>query len=254
MITKPQLPTLERRNFVKSLRAVIQGDELALVGTAASFNVPSPNLQGFREVIAPGAFALSLAAPESDVKCLVNHDPSLILGRQKNGTLKVWEDGHGLNYKCQLDPNNSAHRDFYASIKRGDIDECSFAFTVPDGGDAWDEMQDPETKQYVLRRTLRAINLLDVSAVVYPYYDSPGATTVQARQVATGDAARAARADAIGKQILADRLAVVGSLVAQDLRTISDEDAANRAAQIEQSKADAELRARMRCAAGIYHG
>src|SRR5713226_163265 len=89
MLTKPKIGTTETRTISNaSLRAQSQGDEMAISGYAASFNVLSQDLGGFREVVAPGAFKRSIDAG-ADVKALFNHDASRILGRTKSGTLKV---------------------------------------------------------------------------------------------------------------------------------------------------------------------
>src|SRR5438128_11032112 len=66
-----------------------------LVGYAAVFNSKSLDLGGFIEIVRPGAFKRTLAAG-ADVRALVNHDPNLIIGRNKAGTLDVAEDDRGL--------------------------------------------------------------------------------------------------------------------------------------------------------------
>lgn len=154
--------------FLKELRAAdSQGEEMALVGYAAMFNQESRDLGGFRETIVPGAFKRSLASGD-DVKALFNHSPNVILGRVKNSTLQLKEDERGLFFRVQLDPDNSDHRNLYASVKRGDIDECSFAFTVNGkDGQAWEVK---EGKDAYAARTLKDVNLMDISAVVYPAY------------------------------------------------------------------------------------
>jgi HK97 family phage prohead protease len=116
------------------------------------------------------------------VKCLFNHDANIVLGRTSNQTLKLSDSPEGLNFRCQLDENQQSHRDLYASIKRGDVDECSFAFNVDDedgDGDSWEDAQDERGQRYKLR-TLRSVNLFDVSAVTNPAYGN-GATSVSAR-------------------------------------------------------------------------
>lgn len=160
-----------------ALRAESQGDELVLRGYAARFNVLShPLPQGFREQIQPGAFKRSLTKGD-DVICTFNHDSDKVLGRVRSGTLKLAEDDKGLAFRCQLDPNQSSHRDLHAAVKRGDISDCSFAFSVPDDGDDFSDGTDEEG-QRCLKRTLRNVTLHDVSVVTHPAYPQ---TSVDAR-------------------------------------------------------------------------
>jgi HK97 family phage prohead protease len=154
------------------------GDEFALVGYATLYNNLSHNLGGFLEIIMPGAFSRTLKDAELDCKCLFNHDPSKILGRTKSGTLTLSEDARGLKYRCELDPNNSDHKNLYSAIKRGDISECSFSFRVPDGGQQWTEGIDPDSGEACPLRMLTDVNLLDVSPVCFPAYPN---TAVSAR-------------------------------------------------------------------------
>lgn len=169
----------EFRNLNASLRTAGDDNALTISGVAASYNTLSRDLGNFREQIAPGAFKRSLREG-SDVKCLLNHDPNMVLGRVENGTLKLEERADGLHFSNKLNPASQMHRDLHAAIKRGDISECSFAFTVPSGGDSWDEGN--EDGKRFSRRTLRDVNLLDVSCVTYPAY--AGATSVSARSLA----------------------------------------------------------------------
>ncbi len=166
-----------QRRMITELRTA--GDEFALVGYAATFNSWSKDLGGFREQIGTTAFARSLRTG-ADVKALFNHDPNNILGRTKSGTLQLSQDGKGLKFHCQLDKNSQYHRDLHASVKRGDIDECSFAFTVPAGGQSWTDGPDPETGKQTALRTLLDVDLIDVSVVTYPAYNKTG---VDARAV-----------------------------------------------------------------------
>ncbi len=157
--------TTERR--FSELRAA-DSDELVLVGYAATFNQPTVIGGQFTEIIAPGAFTRAIAEKQ-DVTCLLNHDNNIVLGRTTSGTLTLQQDAKGLKFRCQLDPNNSSHRDLHASVKRGDISEMSFAFK-PHGenGESWAGMT----------RTLKDVDLVDASIVTRPAY--PG-TSVQAR-------------------------------------------------------------------------
>ena len=140
------------------------GDEMILEGYASVFNSET-DLGAFREVIKPGAFD---GVMDNDVRALINHDPNLVLGRTTNGTLELSVDERGLKYKVKLG-NQTYARDFYESVKRGDISQSSFAFTIEE--QSWNE-----------ERTVRSIDkvrtLLDVSPVTYPAYS---AATVMAR-------------------------------------------------------------------------
>ena len=139
-------------------------DDMMLEGYAAVYNSET-DLGHFREVIRPGAFDDVL---DNDVRALINHDPNLILGRTTNGTLELSVDERGLKYKVKLGDQQYA-KDFYESVKRGDISQSSFAFTIDK--QSWNE-----------ERTVRSVDkvrqLLDVSPVTYPAY---AAATVQAR-------------------------------------------------------------------------
>jgi HK97 family phage prohead protease len=141
------------------------GGSSKLVGYAAVFNSLSHPIRGagtFRERIAPGAFRNSIGNKD-DVRALVNHDSSRIIGRTKAGTLRLTEDRHGL--RCEIDPpNTSIGRDLVESVRRGDLDQMSFGFTVV--SDDWTN----ENGQTV--RELRDVQLFDVSVVAYPAYEA----------------------------------------------------------------------------------
>ena len=122
------------------LRASTAAFEVA--GRAASYNKPSQDLGGFVERLQRGCFTDSLQSG-SDVKCLVNHDENQVLGRTLNKTLTLTDTLDGLNFVCALNKDSQAHRDLYASVKRGDLSECSFAFIV-DGDDGQD-FSSPDT-------------------------------------------------------------------------------------------------------------
>lgn len=162
---------------ITELRAEGTVDAPILTGYAARFGVLSHNLGGFKEQIAPGAFTRSLKE-QADVMATFNHDPNKPLGRTKSGTLEISQDEHGLQWRCMLDPTNSDHRNIYASVKRMDIDQCSFAFYV--GGDGQDWQDADGTDGVYAIRTLKDVDLVDVSAVTYPAY--PG-TSVDARSL-----------------------------------------------------------------------
>jgi uncharacterized protein len=238
----PTKTKTEYRSLSAELRAEAEGDEMAIAGYAALFNQNSKNLGGFKERIAPGAFTRSLKEG-ADVKALLNHDPSHLLGRTKNGSLTLSQDERGLKFRCVLNAESGAHRDLYASIKRGDLDECSFAFTVPQGGDSFDEAID-ETGVRYQRRTLKDVNLLDVSAVTYPAYNN---TSVGARS-AQSDYADSSSA------WLASKQKFLANLTEQIEREALCESILDRVMNVrtaeQRAEADRELQERMNVAAG----
>jgi HK97 family phage prohead protease len=203
---KPTKGQIEKRSFAGELRAA-DATKFEVSGYAASFNTLSRDLGGFKERLAPGCFKRSLAEG-TDVKCLFNHDANVVLGRVGNGTLTVSEDARGLKFTCQLNRASQQHRDIYASVQRGDVSQCSFAFTVRDGAEDWDEATDERGAKFV-RRTIREVNLMDVSAVTYPAYAND-ATSVNARSavdyspvqaLAAFDAMAKRKAEEIKRQI-----------------------------------------------------
>jgi HK97 family phage prohead protease len=152
---------MERRVTINGLelRAGAEGEPKRLVGYAAVFGELSLDLGGFREKIAPGAFAKSLGG---DVRALFNHDPNLILGRTTSKTLTLQEDQRGLLVNI-LPPDTAFARDLLLSVDRGDVDQMSFGFRTLK--DDWD-MDDKGT----VIRTLIDVAIFDVSPVTFPAY------------------------------------------------------------------------------------
>ena len=149
---------MEKRLFEIETR-MEEGETVKVVGHASVYNTMSEDLGGFREIIAPGAFDDVL---ENDVRALINHDGNLILARTTSGTLALSTDEKGLRYEFEM-PETSYGKDLAVSMKRGDITQSSFAFTVAD--DSW------ETRDGMDVRTINKVKrLFDVSTVTYPAY------------------------------------------------------------------------------------
>ena len=142
------------------------GKKLSAAGYASVFEKRSQNLGGFVEQVAPGAFSKTLK--EADVRALLNHDPSMLLGRTASGTLTLSVDERGLWYEVDL-PDTSVGRDTAALIERGDITGSSFGFRMIE--DEWGETEDG----FPLR-TLKQVALRDVSPVTYPAYTDSDVT------------------------------------------------------------------------------
>lgn len=142
---------MERRAFVE-----VRAAGRRIEGYAATFGTEA-SLGGFVETIAPGAFRGALAG---DVLAMLDHDPGKVLGRTRSGTLRLHEDARGLAFSLDV-PDTQAGRDVLTLAERGDLGGMSFGFVVPAGGDVWQGN----------RRTLRAINLKEISVVqAWPAY------------------------------------------------------------------------------------
>lgn len=128
----------------------------------------SENMGGFIEIIAPSAFAHTLN-DGADVKCLIDHDSSKILGRVKNETLKLRSESDGLHFEVEL-ANTSYANDLYENVRTGNISSMSFGFYTLI--DEWDTTVTPAI------RTLKDVKLIEISFVVFPAYPE---AQVQAR-------------------------------------------------------------------------
>ena len=159
----------EIRTFGMELRAMDKEEKRTVRGYAATFENRSGDLGGFIETIDREAFS---ETDMEDVRALFNHDSNFVLGRTKAGTLRLMVDENGLAYEIDM-PDTQLGRDMYESIKRGDISQSSFAFTIED-----DEYRKEGDTVY---RTIKKIKkLYDVAPVTFPAYES---TSVQARKI-----------------------------------------------------------------------
>ncbi|EPE61283.1 phage prohead protease, HK97 family [Exiguobacterium sp. S17] len=174
-MTKLKQPlTTETRELLTTDPLEIREDDdgkRTLSGYAVKWEMKSHAMGWFRrfkEQFKRGAFADSLT--KDDQRYLWSHDISKVLGRTKNGTLRLYEDNIGLRFELDL-PNTTLGNDTYESIKRGDVDGVSFGFRMKK--EEWDE-SDPDN----VLRTISQADLLEISAVAFPAYPD---SEVQAR-------------------------------------------------------------------------
>jgi uncharacterized protein len=159
---------MERRSF--DLRAA--REEKTLSGHAAVFNQRA-DLGWFREEIAPGAFADSIA--NDDIRALWNHNSNFVLGRNKAKTLELSEDATGLAVKI-YPPDTQPGRDALVSIERGDVSQMSFGFDVIE--QKWTVLDDKTE----LRTILKA-KIYEVSPVTFPAYTGTDISARSAREI-----------------------------------------------------------------------
>ena len=146
----------------------LDNDNLIIEGYFAVFNSETELWRGAYEVIASGAFDETLS---NDIRALINHDTSLVLGRNKAGTLALHTDSRGLWGTVKINPDDPLAMALYARVKRGDVDQCSFGFNVIEEETEW---RDDDTVKW----TIKKADLHEVSVVTFPAYQD---TSIQAR-------------------------------------------------------------------------
>ena len=160
----------------------LEEDSRRLEGRAIVFDSYSNNL-GFYEKINRSAVTQELIN-NSDIIFTFNHDPNQLLARYRNGggslDVELREDGVYFSFDI---PNTTLGNDIYELIKRGDISNCSFCFTVADEKDSqkWEKR---DGKMY--REIMKISGLYDLSAVTYPAYSDTdiNARSIEARNIA----------------------------------------------------------------------
>lgn len=115
----------DKREY-RSFRADLK--ERHLQGLAIVWNDLSQDLGGFQERILPTACDRTLEEHPL-VLCLKNHDSNHVLGSTGSGTLKLSVTERGLFYDLDI-AATTAGNDLIVSVQRGDLDSCSFGFTV----------------------------------------------------------------------------------------------------------------------------
>lgn len=150
-------------------RAVEDNGDKFIEGYFAVFNQQTELWPGAFEEIAPGAFSNSLG---NDIRALINHDTTLVLGRNKSGTLELKEDSHGLWGRIKINQNDSDAMNLYERVNRGDVDQCSFGFNILSEETDWKE-------DGTVKWTLREVDVHEVSVCTFPAYED---TSVAARK------------------------------------------------------------------------
>jgi HK97 family phage prohead protease len=130
---------------------------ITLTGYASTFDDPY-DMGWYTETVESGAFKRTLGR-KPDVRLLLNHD-GLPLARTTSKTLTLDTDSKGLRVSASLDPSDADVARMVPKMKRGDLNQMSFAFRVD--SDMWEDD--------FSKRTLRELDLNngDVSVVTYP--------------------------------------------------------------------------------------
>lgn len=121
---------IERRDLHGEVRAA--GEEGKLQGVGLRYGSLSVDMGNWRELFESGAFDESLK--EDDIRVIWQHDNRYVFGRVRADTARIWSDDEALQYEA-TPPDAGWARDAMESIRRGDVNQNSFGFTVPEGGD-----------------------------------------------------------------------------------------------------------------------
>lgn len=181
---------VERRYaHIANLQTRDNGDPDSLfsaTGRAIVFNRYSLDLGGFKEQISPDAVREAMEADDADYHLLWDHDTTLVLARNKNGTLKADivlddEEGNGgVDFWSRVAKTSYA-ADLRVLMDRGDVDECSFAFTVAPGGEQW-ELDDDGNITRTVTKIARLWDLTICARGAYPDTQSASVRSFAASQ------------------------------------------------------------------------
>lgn len=106
-----------------------------------------------------------------DIRAVINHDTTLILGRVKAGTLELRVDEHGLYGKIKINEQDSDAMNLWQRVKRGDVDQCSFGFDIL-------EESTIKRNDGGLHFEIKKVRLYEVSPCTFPAYEN---TEIKAR-------------------------------------------------------------------------
>ena len=160
--------TKQMRSIASEFQTREESDDLYISGYFSVFNSNYEIWEGATESIAPTAFDGALA---DDIRCLINHESRLVLGRTKANTLTLKTDSRGLWGEVKINPKDQDAMNLYERVKRGDVDQCSFGFDILE-----EEFADNITS---VHWTIKKVRLHEVSVVTFPAYQE---TSVSARK------------------------------------------------------------------------
>lgn len=155
----------EKRELLSSKIEIreVDGGIRTITGYAVKWEMKSVTMgywRRFKEQFKRGSFTDSLT--QDDQLALWSHDYSQVLGRTKNGTLRLFEDEIGLRFELDL-ADTTLGDDTYKTIKRGDVDGVSFGFQMVK--EEWDE-SNPDN----IVRSVTKAKLVEISPVAFPAY------------------------------------------------------------------------------------
>ncbi|WP_130807654.1 HK97 family phage prohead protease [Senegalia massiliensis] len=164
----------EKQRQVRNITADLkvreeQEGDMYLEGYFIVFNRETELWPGAYEEISPDACKNTLS---NDIRALINHDTTLVLGRNKSNTLLLEVDSKGLFGTIKINSNDTDAVNIYQRVKRGDVSGNSFGFNILN--EETDYREDGTIKW-----TIKEIDLHEVSITTFPAYED---TTIEARK------------------------------------------------------------------------
>lgn len=163
--------TYERTALVRDSKFNTRAEDgnLYIEGYFAVFGSEYRMWENAIETIDEDAFDDTLGG---DIRALVNHDSTLVLGRTTAGTLTLRVDRSGLWGSITINQADQDAVNLYERVRRGDVSQCSFGFDIIDQST---EVMENGTTVWKLNK----VKLYEVSVVTFPAYED---TSVTARK------------------------------------------------------------------------
>lgn len=153
----------QMRSIASQFQTREEADDLYISGYFSVFGSDYEIWEGATESIDPAAFDGALS---DDIRCLIDHETRLVLGRTKAGTLTLKTDSRGLWGEVRINPKDQDAMNLYERVKRGDVDQCSFGFDILE-----EEFADHGNS---VHWTIKKVKLYEVSVVTFPAYQETG--------------------------------------------------------------------------------
>ena len=164
----------EMRTLESKFQTREENEEKRIEGYFSVFDGIYDIAPGMSESIDSHAFDNTLSG---DVRALINHDTTLVLGRTAAHTLELRTEAHGLWGSILINPNDQDAMNLYERVKRGDVNQCSFGFDITN--------EDAEVREDgSVHWTIKGVKLYEVSVCTFPAYET---TEVSARSAEAVD-------------------------------------------------------------------
>lgn len=164
----------EMRTLESKFQTREENEQKRIEGFFAVFDGVYNIAPGMSESIDSHAFDNTLSG---DIRALINHDTTLVLGRTAAHTLELRTEAHGLWGSILINPNDQDAMNLYERVKRGDVNQCSFGFDITN--------EDAEVREDgSVHWTIKGVKLYEVSVCTFPAYET---TEVSARSAEAVD-------------------------------------------------------------------